>query len=85
MDEQDNVTPFRVVSKDEPENNIPQNDYVITDIEGEQLYASGFLIFTPHHVVIMRDDGKGAIPSLVVPLFRVSYAGLVDDEEELPF
>jgi hypothetical protein len=66
---------------------IPENDYVIVDIDDQEFYASGFMIFTPHHVAIMQDQGddKGAIPVLVLPLLRVKSAELAEDDSmELP-
>lgn len=64
---------------DEP--GIPQNDYVIVDIWGEEHFASGFLLFTSQHVAVMRDQGDGALPIIVFPLGNVKYAVL--DEEDL--
>jgi hypothetical protein len=67
---------------------IPVDNYRIIDIDNEEWTATGFLVFTPHHLAVMRDDGKGAIPIIVLPLHRVKAGGLVSDEdetEELPF
>lgn len=65
------------------EDAIPQNDYFVVDIDGTEFDINGFLIFTPHHLAIMRDEGKGAIPALVLPIARVKTAVLakfVDSE-----
>ena len=73
----------------EEDNSIPENDYIVIDIEDNELESSGFLIFTPHHLAIMRDNGKGAVPVLCLPIGRVKAAVLasdLDDQyEELPF
>lgn len=71
------------------EDSIPENDYVVTDVDDIEYDVNGFLIFTPHHLAIMTDEGKGAIPALVLPISRVKSAVLasllVDDEGDLPF
>lgn len=75
----------------ESESGIPVNDYVVVDVDDESWYATGFLIFTPHHLAIMFDSGNGAgaIPVLVLPINRVKAAELYEDDtaedEELPF
>lgn len=65
---------------EEEEPGIPVNDYVISDVDGEEFYATGFLIFTSHHLAIMRDDGKGAIPVLVLPINRVKAAEIYEED-----
>lgn len=60
---------------------IPTNEYVIEDINGNLHYAEGFLLFTSHHVAVMRDIGAGALPILVMPLDKVFAAELVEDDE----
>lgn len=71
------------------EDGIPINDYIIHCTDGDDYYARGFLIFTPHHLAIMRDEGKGAIPVLVLPISKVHAAELYEDngeeDEEVPF
>lgn len=67
------------------EDGIPEFSYVVTDIDHNDFYADGFLIFTPHHLAIMSEiDGRGAVPVLVLPINRVIAAELVEDEEETP-
>lgn len=61
---------------DDEQDSIPQNDYFVVDIDGYEFDINGFLIFTPHHLAIMRDEGKGAIPALVMPIARVRTAVL---------
>lgn len=100
MDDKDDKNVFKMISggKDitpkvaaeptvAPEETIPMNPYEIITINDERLYAEGFLLFTSQHIAVMRDNGSGALPVLVVPLNMVKYAELceVDDESELPF
>lgn len=82
----DNVLQFgqpRAKTPTETGDSFPENNYVVVDIEGEEFYGSGFLIFTPHHCAIMKDFGQGAVPILVVPLVRVKLAEMVADEENV--
>jgi hypothetical protein len=69
-------------SLDTDDQELPNYSYVIVDREGEEFYASGFMIFTSQHVAIMRDTGKGAIPVIVMPLERLHIAELVEDQME---
>lgn len=90
MDEPTNVFKFGAVEGGkEKEDSIPQNDYVVVDIDNIEYDVNGFLIFTPHHLAIMTDEGKGAIPALVLPISRVKtavLASIVDEaEEDMPF
>lgn len=83
----DNVLPFgkrqapSQSTSTETGDGFPENNYVVVDIDNEEYFGSGFLIFTPHHCAIMKDFGKGAVPILVVPLIRVKSAEMVDDDE----
>lgn len=80
-DNENNI--FKIVSSNTPETDkIPMNDYAITDIDNDVLFAYGFIIFTSHHIAIMRDEGNGPVAVLVVPLSRVKVAELLDDENE---
>lgn len=85
-DDDNNILQFGAIKggKTAEEEGIPENNYVVTDLDGEEFYASGFLIFTPHHCAIMQDFGKGAVPVLVLPLLRVAAAEMVPDEEGEP-
>lgn len=71
------------------EDAIPQNDYVVVDIDGLEYDVNGFLIFTPHHLAIMTDLGAGPVPALVIPINRVKtavLASIIDNiDEDLPF
>lgn len=92
-DEPKNIFKFGAVEggkAKEEEDTIPQNDYVVVDIDDIEYDVNGFLIFTPHHLAIMTDEGKGAIPALVLPIGRVKTAVLASviedaDGEDLPF
>lgn len=92
MDEIEDKNVFRILDGGKERNvtaivpdsdSIPQNPYVITDVDGEEYYADGFLLFTSQHMAVMRDNAAGALPILVVPLHRVKSAELVEDDEEL--
>lgn len=61
---------------------IPVNDYVIMDIDGTEFFGTGFLIFTSQHIAIMKDNGNGAVPVLVVPIGRVKAAELYEDLDD---
>lgn len=80
----DNVIPFGQVKggKSDDENVLPVNEYSLITMENEEYQATGFLIFTPQHVAVMRDDGKGAIPILVMPLISLRVAELIEDDDE---
>lgn len=87
-DEQEPTNVFKFGAIDgnkKDEDSIPQNDYIVIDIDDLEYDVNGFLIFTPHHLAIMTDEGKGAIPALVLPIGRVKSAVLASlfDEEEL--
>jgi len=85
----DNIFRFGTVKggKSDDDDGIPINDYVIEDTDNVKWFETGFLVFTPQHVAVMRDEGQGAIPVLVIPLSRVKAAGLSEEieEEESPF
>lgn len=78
-DEPTNIFKFGAVTggkSEEPDDKIPHNDYVVVDENNNEFEINGFLIFTPHHLAIMKDEGVGAIPALVLPIGRVKFAGL---------
>lgn len=56
-------------------------EYELIDIEDNSYYASGFMIFTTQHVGIMADNGETPIPVFLMPLSRLKYAHIVDDDE----
>lgn len=87
-----NVFKFGAINGDKKDDKdtIPQNDYVVIDVDDIEYDINGFLIFTPHHLAIMSDEGDGAIPALVLPINRVKTAVLAklipdDDTDNLPF
>lgn len=82
------VEPGNQAPPAEPEEkHIPEHTYAILDVDGEEWLNHGFLIFTSHHVAIMRETEDGAIPVFIIPLGRVKVAEMVaeDELEELPF
>lgn len=94
MDETEDKNVFRILDGGKErsvtaitpdEDVIPQNPYVITDIDNDEYVAEGFLLFTSQHMAVMRDNGKGALPVLVIPLGRVKSAELVEDDDDAPF
>lgn len=94
-DNEDNIVKFGAIQGGKTEtpakeDDLPQNTYAITDVDGVTVFCDGFLVFTSHHIAVMKDLGdKGAIPAMVFPLSMVKCAELVepgeDDTEELPF
>lgn len=60
----------------EVESELPNDDYVIVDRDGDEFYGSGFMVFTGQHVAIMRDSPKGPFPVLLLPLDKVKVAQL---------
>lgn len=81
----DNVIPFKVADK-EPK--LPNNDYLVVDINNEEFDVNGFLVFTTHHIAVMKEVDGNSIPSFVLPLHRLDHVELIDDEgvdTELPF
>ncbi len=81
----DNIVTLAPAGKDAA---IPESSYVVVDVNGEEHYADGFLVFTSAHIAVMREiPGLGALPVLVLPLPMVKKAELLedDDEEDAPF
>jgi len=73
---------FSIVPKEpkvETVNDKSDNEYVIEDIDGNTYWGEGYLIFTSHHVAIMRGDDEGTVPVMVVPLARVKVASMIDE------
>ena len=85
MDNEDNVFKFPVVQVGPEETDVntkfPVNDYMIVTVDNDEYYATGFLIFTPHHIAIMKQTPAGAIPALLLPLSSVKSAELYEDSE----
>lgn len=65
------------------EKKLPTHQYVLFDRHDEEYNAEGFLIFTTSHVAIMRDEGEGAVPVLLLPMDLFKSAEI--DEDEAPF
>lgn len=80
----DNIVTFGQIKGGKPDDTtddrLPEHDYCLINHDGDEFPATGFLIFTPHHIAVMRDNGKGAIPVLVMPLSELKAAALDEDE-----
>lgn len=61
---------------------FPNHPYVIEDIDGQEHFAEGYLIFTSHHVCIMEEGDNGPVTALMIPLFRVKLVSILEDEAE---
>lgn len=61
---------------------FPSHPYVLIDIDDEEHFAEGYLIFTSHHVCIMEEGDNGPVTALMIPLDRVKLVSLVDDDED---
>jgi hypothetical protein len=66
---------------EEPSEVFPVNDYIVTTMTGQEFYATGFLVFTSHHVAIMKPTKETAIPALVIPIQNVLAAELYEDDD----
>lgn len=80
------ITGGKEVEEQEDTKLPPQHDYMVVDLDDNAFEVNGFLIFTTHHLAIMKNDGDGVIPALVLPFERVKAAGLtsVFDTNEDP-
>jgi hypothetical protein len=82
----DNVIPFGSVKGGKDEDTVPEHDYEIIDQDGGVHKAKGFMIFTPHHIAIMRALDEGALPVVVLPLTFVKFAKIDEGmQHDLPF
>lgn len=82
MDEKDNVYQFGKIKGGKDDNAVPENDYVVVDMDDDEYFAKGFLIFTPHHLAIMQDKGQGPVPTLCLPIGRVKFAELYEEQTD---
>jgi hypothetical protein len=91
MDDDENVIQFGKAREEREANEVPAgkdnnpfpvDDYVVVDIDNQEWYGTGFLVFTPDHVAIMKSGEKMAIPSLVMPIGRVKAAFLEEEASE---
>lgn len=74
----DNVVDFPSKKSDTP----PYYDYVVTTTENEVFFATGFMVFTNSHVVIMQEMGpeKHTVPVFLIPLDAVKIVELEDED-----
>lgn len=63
----------------EPE--VPSNQYVIIDVDREEYYHEGFLLFTSQHVAIMQERKGNTVPVFMMPLNMLRVVEIVDEEE----
>lgn len=85
MNDDNNVYRFGAIQGGKPEateSEFPSYPYSIRDVEDEEHYAEGYLIFTSHHVCIMEDTPKGPVTAFMIPIHRVKDVALVIDEED---
>lgn len=84
MSDDNKVVPFGSVQggKSTEEDTLPANEYLIVDINGEEFYNIGFLLFTTQHVAVMEDRGKHTVPVFLMPLDRLAFVQLVSDDED---
>ena len=84
MDDDNNIVQFgSIVGGKEDKKDFPAHPYVLTDVDGEEYYYDGFLIFTTHHVAVMveGDDGE-PVAGIMMPLHRLKSAEIADVEDE---
>jgi hypothetical protein len=87
----DNNNIIQLVSKStnttvEADMATPVHDYAIYDIGGLTHLATGFLLFTSHHVAVMRETPHGALPVFMLPLTELRFVKLTENnEEDAPF
>lgn len=61
---------------------FPNHQYEIIDIDDNEFYAEGYLIFTSHHVCVMEDSDNGPVAALMIPLHRVKVVEIADVGED---
>jgi hypothetical protein len=86
MDDDNNIIQFGSIQggkETKDEDDFPANPYVLEDIDGNEWGASGYLIFTTHHVCIMENTPKGPVPGVMLPLSRLKVAELATEDEEV--
>lgn len=79
----DNIIKFGDIQggKQANEDEFPKNYYVIIDIDDQEYYAEGYLLFTSQHVCIMKTTNKGPVAALMLPLHRVKVSETLTEEE----
>lgn len=79
----DNIVQFGSVKGGKGDDEkFPTHPYYIEDIDGNEYYAEGYLIFTSHHVCIMGEGDNGPVTVLMVPLSRVKLTEIVGPDED---
>lgn len=80
----DNIIQFGSIQGDKKaDKEFPSNPYLIVDIDDNEFYYDGYLIFTTHHVCIMEegDDDNGPVTGFMIPMHRVKLVSLDPDTE----
>ena len=78
----DNIVQFGQVKGGKSDEKFPSYPYSILDIDDQDYYTEGYLIFTSHHVCVMTEGDNGPVTALMVPLHRVKLVEIVDADEE---
>ena len=78
----DNIVKFGSVQGGKQEDKFPSHPYAIIDIDGDEHYAEGYLIFTSHHVCVMEEGDNGPVTALLVPLERTKLVSLLAEDDE---
>ncbi len=87
---EDGSTTFRLITggkttEGPPQPALPQNAYVVVDINGDEHFHEGFLVFTSQHVAIMRDTPTGGLPVFLMPLDKVFAVEFLEDDPDEVF
>lgn len=86
MNDDNNIVPFGQIQGGKPAEDpdaIPDNPYYFQDIEGNEFFAEGYLIFTSHHVAVMENTDNGPVVGLLLPLSRVKVCELNTPEADV--
>ena len=78
----DNIVQFGQVKSGKSDEKFPSHPYAIIDIDGDEHYAEGYLIFTSHHVCVMEDSDNGPVTAIMVPLERTKLVSLLAEDDE---
>jgi len=87
MNDDNNIVPFGQIqggkSQVEDPDAFPANPYYFQDVEGNEFFAEGYLIFTSHHVAVMENTDNGPVVGLLLPLSRVKVCELNTPEADV--
>lgn len=78
-DDDNNIYRFGAIDGGKTEEKeFPAHPYVIFDIEGDEHFYEGYLIFTTHHVCIMEEGPDGPVTGFMIPMNRVKHVELLE-------